>query len=219
MDKRKGIWAGFKKSGPTSRFSLLTGGLLTVPMAILAIFTWITGVSKTDVKELHGSMDTQHHQEMGVLENVQSGVTRVEGLLSQRSYKSLGIQHRQAMIVNLRKMKDAISFQEITLSAQAGNQNRQKIAQEIAEILGGAGFNVQPNYNVGRVSEHLPSPIEAACNPVDRPKVEELFRTLQPILRSTEIGLSTSEKRLVGTLHIALVGEPAFSEDGSIQFQ
>ncbi len=204
--------------GPTGKFLFLCA-VIGLIIGFIAFGYSMTAASKEDVRQAGKGSTAQHHQEMRVLKDVQGGVNRIEGILKPKEFEPLEPSLRLAVVENLKKSDSIASFQEIILSAQTGSQNRQNAAKEISEILTMAGLNVQPRYNTNLLSENSPKPIEVACNPQDQPKVEELFRVLYPVLKSTQIGLATSEQRLVGTLHISLVGEPVFSEKGEVQFQ
>jgi len=106
----------------------------------------------------------------------------------------------------------------VTVQYEKGSVQRQKVADELVDILTRAGFKAS---NAGGLLTMLKGPepnISVSARSNNLAQAESLLRAVTPFIHSTFV-MVQNERLATNTLEIHLFGSPAFLPNGSVVFE
>ena len=104
----------------------------------------------------------------------------------------------------------------MTISADGGNQNRVKIADEMGNFLHASGFEVKVRSS--QLLSQSREPIKAIFRPRDRQLVEAMLMAFEPMLQAT-VGTQEVANRPGDEIVVLILGEPRFTPEGIKVFE
>ena len=127
---------------------------------------------------------------------------------------------RQQVALNLRSVQQTHSEMQISIviSAQAGDAERLKLADELAEVFRSAGINAEAKSSIILSQER--TPIVFTIHPEGRAYARAIGEALGPMLRTkSTAALKGKESRQRNKLDIDLLGQPVFLSEGVVVFK
>lgn len=116
----------------------------------------------------------------------------------------------KARLENIRK-RFGPSLPVITISADSGNQNRVKIADEMGALLRASGFDVKVRSS--QLFSQSREPIKAIFRPEDRQLIQEILMAFESVLHAT-VGTQEVGNRPGDEVVVLIQGEPKFTPEG-----
>ncbi|MCH8010939.1 MAG: hypothetical protein IIA61_03165 [Candidatus Marinimicrobia bacterium] len=105
----------------------------------------------------------------------------------------------------------------VKVSVEQGSRNRDRIVQDVIDLLKNAGFKPIPFSSKMTFRTGTPAAFQINLNPEDTPFVTDLFQAFSPFLRTDVVG-KRSTNQPAGEVEMVFEGEPKFRSDGSIKF-
>ena len=199
--------------------------VISVVASIIAILTYF-GVKP--IKENIMPKDEEDKSSIGdvtgdvvISQNQSGGITaHTVNIQPTDSYHPLSLQHKDKLIVNLKKIQSKYNHLDIKifLDTESNNINRTKLETEIVDIFTAAGFDTRGSGNSVIMRGSGGPPIQMLLNPANITFAEELSSTLKQFI-DTEFPLEKDEAFPKDSLKIFIKGEPLFSSDGVVTFR
>ena len=139
-------------------------------------------------------------------------------IANQTTFARFGDKLRSQIQTNLEQVRRQFdtALPMITISADGGNQNRVKIADEMGDLLRSAGFvaKVRSSQLIGQSRE----PIGIIYRPQDRELARAVLMAFEPGLRAN-IGTQEVQNRPGDEIVVLIRGEPKFTPEGIKVFE
>lgn len=205
-DKRKGIYAGYKKLGPTHRFTIKIA-LLGI---LLAIAFFIFGPSRNNQEEMLKS-DKKTHDKLDIIDD------KLSKAIDSKDYAPLKENLKSELLQSLQSMNK----KNLTISIRITQKSRNKelIGRELEGLLKSGGFgNTKYGGEFQLYTRNEYPSILISCHASNINFAEKLNEALKVFL-NTQFGIKPENGIPKNKIQITILDDPFFNNDGTVIFK
>ncbi len=217
-DRRKGLIAGFKKAGPTLKFTIIMCVVSVGCAIIFFIVQFKTGATKKDLKGAQEDRDVKHSQEIQQFIEVKE-LIRSSNVPADGKFHPLSRDIREQVIARLERVADKYTklTPTIIFRVAQGDERRNSAAKGLADLFQQASVNalVESYLLVGGAKSTF---VKVFLHPDDTVFAKDLLHALSPVWNIRKYTAFTAGDLERGEIQIRLNRTPKFESDGFMQF-
>lgn len=164
-------------------------------------------------EQLYPALETD-----AALAKLAEDIKEVRELAESDTYKPLSPELKGDYVSLLQRFKKEYAHlnMKISVTSDKGIRARQKVAEEIADILIDAGFEAEATAPIIRFTKDT-SDICIKLNPDDADLVKDVYKILK-LFMNGNFSVLKNENFERGELQIIISGDPLFSPNGTVKF-